>query len=358
MGAPPKRRWPVAGALLVGVLLLTSCRLLARYAPTDGPTDGSAAGETGARDGQTAEARAGGDGLGTERGVLGGDGAATDAARPSDGRPPTDGRAPDAMRPPDQRAPDGGGVASLCSDPSLLLHLDFFPPWGGTVTQVLRDKHDGDLPIAPIATITTDKDGKPAPSVRVTTTHDGWTYGGSNLGPREGTAALWVRPDYDPQNPGSTYSSGEFLELLSGSLTIGGSTYLLALRHRPDLAQVRAELHDLSKGQLLVAAGVPHTALVRGSWTHFAAVWNTPKATVMLYVNGRLQGSAGSATLPTGTPVSNLLRVGGRGQTQIASLSFQGAIDAVLSFSRVLTDAELKTLATESCPLMTAIPFP
>jgi len=85
-----------------------------------------------------------------------------------------------------------------------------------------------------------------------------------------------------------------------------------------------------------------------GQWVHLAVTRNATNGEVRLYVNGALDGS-GTAGLATLNSNPNI-HIGGN---TLDNRYFNGAIDDVRFYSRVLTPAEIATLLTTTPPTVT-----
>jgi hypothetical protein len=81
-----------------------------------------------------------------------------------------------------------------------------------------------------------------------------------------------------------------------------------------------------------------------GEWVHLAGVYDSDVKTIRLYVNGRPQGSPVSASLDAWTASRGKFALGRTIWQGLLVDNFNGEIDDVHAFNRVITDAEVQKL--------------
>ena len=148
----------------------------------------------------------------------------------------------------------------------------------------------------------------------------------SELEPQDAlSVALWVRPSIDP--------NGIWHQFFGNPHSPNVSRFILARSPSGEAAFI---VYDNTGAQITARANSdPLGQIPTGSWTHLAATWHKDGYT-QLYVNGRLIDTVESLGNPFGVSNAGL---------SIGASLFQGNIDDVRIYKRVLKEAEIKRLA-------------
>jgi hypothetical protein len=154
--------------------------------------------------------------------------------------------------------------------------------------------------------------------------------------PAQGTVALWVRPDFDPEAvPAGLYEG--YAVLFYAMLTDGNGL--------PDgLDEIGLYLHGPTLqarlgGQNCLFASVP-TPLRRNRWTHLAVVWEPNRR--VLYVDGQPAATRDDAYDP---PALDLFGATLGAHAPRREWGFKGTFDEFRLYSRALSPAEVSALA-------------
>lgn len=148
------------------------------------------------------------------------------------------------------------------------------------------------------------------------------------------TACAWVYP--------TSFGSGNTAILKNGETGVGNGGYFLFLTSSGDFKV------SLTGTATTLDSGV---TLSLNTWTHLAFIRNS--GTCQCYVNGVAQGSSNSGT-PNG--IQSSTTVGCQYSTSTSTFNdfFNGIIDDVRIYDRVLTSLELSNLASNVWPDLTA----
>jgi YD repeat-containing protein len=155
------------------------------------------------------------------------------------------------------------------------------------------------------------------------------------------TLPAWINPSSYPAN-------GAFSEIFSISVNAGApintSRAALALKGDGTRADpfAGARSADTEARQGLTA----DVNLVSQTWTHVAAVFDFPGATVKIYVNGALAATAAGAFTAASSPETASTNGALGAQDKGDSNPFHGRFDDALVYNRALSDAGVQVLAS------------
>ena len=151
--------------------------------------------------------------------------------------------------------------------------------------------------------------------------------------PSQGTIDLWVKP-----------AVLDSIDGIFGTFGLSNGNDRLWLNARGPLGGLGVDPNNLvvNTGSCCVNEIVVPSPLLIGTWTHLAVTFDYVNDTCALYINGSI---AGTSTAVRQTP-TQLLDFGGHRSDFGQNFYWNGLIDEVHVFNRVLTSAEILGLTT------------
>jgi len=155
--------------------------------------------------------------------------------------------------------------------------------------------------------------------------------------PSQGTIDLWVKP-----------AALDSIDAIFGTFGISNGDDRLWLNARGPLGGLGIEPNNLvvNIGSCCVNEIVVPSPLLLGTWTHLALTFDYVTDNYALYINGTIAGTSNAARQPPTQP----LDFGGNRSDFGQNFYWNGLIDEVHVFNRVLTPSEILGLATPLVP--------